>query len=278
MRARISERNYFPNFSPKEEYFKLHHFLCDNSAFAKRGLYDDTYHSIYELLDKNFTEWSLIGSFTTLEEMMRKFHIRTIDVSDSFSEDGLLDYIQFIINALGFLSNHVYYPFRSYRFNSIQESILKHCELLLKKLNAEVIEIEDEYVVLYKSDVATVVSNQQPELATSITEYLAINNRSDLQQKEEILCSLAKALEPKEQLLKENGFQQLCKDATFLLNKTGARHALDPNDGIEAQFLAMDAADRIKWYDRAFKTVLACMAVLPYIDFKDEIKDIKRNG
>lgn len=278
MRARISERNFFPNFTPKEEYFKLHHFLCDHSAFAKRGLYDDTYHSIYELLDINFSEWSLIGSFTTLEEMMRKLHIRETDVSDSFFEDNLLDYIQFIVNAMGFLSNHVFYPFRSYRFNSIQESILRHCKLLLKKLNAEVMEIEDEYVVLYKNDVATVVSTQQPELASSIEEYLAINNRDDLQRKMEVLCSLAKALEQNKHLLNKNEFQQLYSDATFLLNKTGIRHAPSPKDPIEAQFLTMEDSERVKWYDRAFKTVLACMAVLPYLEFKNEIKEFKRNG
>ncbi|MBO4668268.1 MAG: hypothetical protein J5666_09140, partial [Bacilli bacterium] len=111
-----------------------------------------------------------------------------------------------------------------------------------------------------------------------IIEYQKINNRDDLARKGEVLCSSAKILEPNEQMLNDNGYRQLCKDATFLLNKTGARHALDPNDGIEAQFLAMEDQERIKWYDRAFKTVLTCMAVLPYLDFREEIKDIKRNG
>lgn len=276
--TRISERNFFPNFSPKVEFLKLFQFFSDKSAF-KSHEYNNFYdYSLLQLLDYFFDQWKLRGSFTTLEEMMCFFKLRACDVSDSMSEDRLLDYIQFIFNALFFLSTIRIYPFYISNFDSIQNSILHHSKLLLKKLNAEVKKIEDEYVVLYKNDAAAVVSTQQPELAPSIEEYLAISNRDDLQRKAEVLCSLAKALEPQEQRLSKNGFQQLCSDATFLLNKTGIRHALNPNDRIDSQFLEMDDSERIRWYDRAFKTVLACMAVLPYLEFKDEIKDIKRNG
>lgn len=274
--TRISERNFFPNFSPEKEYFKLHRFLCDTSAFKSSEYFDDSDYSIFYLLQHFFDQWKLKGSFTTLEEMMYSLNLK--DISGSVSEDQLLDYVQFVLNVLIFLTTTKIDPFYSNNFSSIHDSTVQHCALLLKKLNAEAKEIDDEIVVLYKSDVATVVSSQQPELAPSIEEYLAINNRDDLQRKAEVLCSLAKALELKEQMLNDNGYRQLCKDATFLLNKTGARHALDPNDGIEAQFLAMDVSERIKWYDRAFTTVLACMAVLPYLEFKDEIQTIKRNG
>lgn len=273
--TRISELNFFPNFSPEKEFFKLRRFLCDKSAFKSSGYYDYSDYSIFDLLAYFFDKWKLRGSFTSLEEMM--YSLKLNDTSGSVSEDKLLDYVQFILNVLFFLTTIKINPFYFESFNSIHDSTVQHCALLLKKLNAEAKKIDDEIVVSYKNDVATVVSSQQPELAPSIAEYLAINNRDDLQRKAEVLCSLAKALEPQKQRLDDNGFQQLRSDATFLLNKTGIRHALDPNDDIEAQFLAMDDSERIKWYDRAFKTVLACMAVLPYLEFRDEIKEIKRN-
>lgn len=273
--TRISERNFFPDFSTEKEFSKLRRFLCDKSAFKSSGYYDDSDYSIIDLLAYFFNQWKLRGSFTSLEEMM--YSLKLKDTSSSVSEDKLLDYVQFILNALIFLQTIKINPFYFENFSSIHDSTVQHCGLLLKKLNAEAKKNDDEIVVLYKNDVATVVSSQQPELAPSITEYLAINNRDDLQRKAEVLCSLAKFLEPKEQLLNDDGFRQLCSDATFLLNKTGIRHALKPNNSIDAQFLAMEAPERIKWYDRAFKTVLACMAVLPYIEFKDEIKNIKRD-
>lgn len=274
--TRISERNFFPNFSPRKEFLKLHRFLCDTSAFKSTGYYDDSDYSILYLLAHFFDQWELRGSFTSLEEMMYSLNLK--DTSGSVSEDQLLDYVQFILNVLLFLTTIKIDPFYFENFSSIHDSTVQHCTLLMKKMNAEAKKIDNEIVVSYKNDVATVVSSQHPELAPSIEEYLAISNRDDLQRKEEVLCSLAKALEPQEQRLSKNGFQQLCSDATFLLNKTGIRHALKPNDKIDSKFLEMDDSERIKWYDRAFTTVLACMAVLPYLDFRDEINDIKRCG
>lgn len=170
-------------------------------------------------------------------------------------------------------------PFKMHLDNySIGNAIKDNCHLVLGKLNAEAKTIDLELWVLYKNDVATAVSIQNQESAQSIVEYLKIENRDNLERKGEILSSLYKQLEPHKRNLIDNGFQQLCNDMSLLLNKTGARHALDPNDGIEAQILTMGDQERIKWYDHAFKAVLACMAVLPYLELKKEIKDIKHRG
>ena len=278
MRTPISGRNIFQHFSPNNEYLKIHEMFYDKKAFCLKGISTNYHYSYFDILKRNFLSWELRGSSTSVEEMMCVLQIHEGAFRGSFPKDKLLDYIEFILNALNFVNTVMASPVLTGQNNLIGNAIRTQCYLVLDRLDAETKLLGSEVYVVYKNDIATVVSNQQPELQKSITDYLAISNRNDLLQKGEILCSLAKALEPKEQLLKDNGFLQLCKDATFLLNKTGARHALDPNDSIEAQFLAMDNSERIKWYDRGFKTVLACMAVLPYLDFKNEINDIKRNG
>lgn len=278
--TKISERNVFPSFSSHEEYLKLKNLFCDKGAYYTEEAFHYVHYSLYDILRNSFLKWPLRGSITSLEEMLKSFQIRDEDFNHDSSEERLLDYIQLILNAIQFFntSNILIVSYHCNQGRIIQKAIAQNCALILEKLNAEVIETDSELYIAYKDAVAAAVSIQQPELAPCIIEYQKINNRDDLARKGEVLCSLAKILEPNEQMLNDNGYRQLCKDATFLLNKTGARHALDPNDGIEAQFLAMEDQERIKWYDRAFKTVLTCMAVLPYLDFREEIKDIKRNG
>lgn len=70
-------------------------------------------------------------------------------------------------------------------------------------------------------------------------------------------------------------FKSLCQDTTTLLNKIGARHALSPEHKLESKFLDMDNRELEEWYDSVFNMFLGCMAVLPYVEIKPKIKDIK---
>ena len=283
MRLPLSKRDPFPQFDMKEEYAKLNQLFHDKDAFSiiqSRYSQQRDYYSYYDVLDDFFLQWELRKSYTSLEEMLMKEHISEHDFAKKATEEKLLDYIQFILNAIQYVQRTVVrLPFKMHLDNySIGNAIKDNCHLVLGKLNAEAKTIDLELWVLYKNDVATAVSIQNQESAQSIVEYLKIENRDNLERKGEILSSLYKQLEPHKRNLIDNGFQQLCNDMSLLLNKTGARHALDPNDGIEAQILTMGDQERIKWYDHAFKAVLACMAVLPYLELKKEIKDIKHRG
>ena len=128
---------------------------------------------------------------------------------------------------------------------------------------------------IYKDDVATAVSVQRQDLKASITDYLKIDNRGDLQRKGEILCTLAKKLEPHEKSLINSEFKQLCSDTTFLLNNIGARHYPDPKNKIKAQFAAMKNEELEQWYDRAFQMFLACMTAFPYLNYEKDIKALR---
>ena len=85
-----------------------------------------------------------------------------------------------------------------------------------------------------------------------------------------------KKLEPLAGKFKGNEFGSLFDDTTLLMNKIGARHTFNPNDKIEAKYAAMTDDELIIWYDRTFHMFLACMAAVPYLDFRAEIKMIKR--
>ena len=279
MRLPLSKRDPFPKFDLNEEYEKINQLFHDKDAFSVQSRYSQQrdYYSYYDVLDEFFLQWHLRKECTSIEEMLYKLHISE---SSKITEGVFLDYAQFVMNAVEYVKEIVIrLPFDIHRDNySIGNAIKDNCIFVLNKLNAEAKSINLEWCVVYKNDVATTVSIQNQESAQSIVEYLKIENRDNLERKGEILSSLYKQLEPHKRNLIDNGFQQLCNDMSLLLNKTGARHALDPNDGIEAQILTMGDQERIKWYDHAFKAVLACMAVLPYLELKKEIKDIKHRG
>ena len=278
MRTRISEQNFFPNFSARKEYEKLYSLFCNRNAFQASPFADppDEFYSFSQLLNKSFLRWNLRGTFTSLNEMLDSLCISERFFDGSISDDRFLDFIQFILNALEFVvqvykrNNDIYC-----NDSMIEATIKEQCALLLDRFHAEVKKDHSELYVVYKNDAASALSIQQPKLKISIIDYLKIDNRDDLKRKSEILCSLAKDLEPHEKSLERNGFRQLCSDTTLLLNVSGIRHDLNPQKKLEAKFLKMSEQDRIKWCDRTFQMILACMAVLPYLDYKDEITSIK---
>lgn len=55
-----------------------------------------------------------------------------------------------------------------------------------------------------------------------------------------------------------------------------ARHELKESNQVDKKFLDMNASETEEWCDRAYKMFIGCMAVLPYIKYKAEIKEIKK--
>lgn len=237
MRQRISDKNIFPCFDLETEYKKLHELFFDRSEFGLLvgPLKDSKAHpslSYNDCLQAMFLDWDLRGSFTSLEEMLLGLQIGEDYFAKSCTEDRLLDYIQFLFNAVIFVREEV--RSRQYTIYQASESICKaiveNCHMIMDRLGAEVVDEDGEFVVIYKNDSANAVATQHPDISSSIRDYLKIDNRGDLERKGEILCILAKELESNEGRFKRTEFNTLCSDTTMLLNKMGVRHALDSRD------------------------------------------------
>ena len=282
MRQRISEKNIFPVFDVYKEYRKLAYLFHEGQAFGhqyERGR-SNTCLSYRDVLEKVFLDWNLKGSFTSVKEMLNGLGISDQDMKGDSSEARLLDYIQFVINACTFVKAYVRSQNRNYYHDHEErayKSIFDLSHLLLKKFGAEMVDEEGELCVVYIDDMATVVAEQNDDCRGSIVEYLKIDNQGDLTRKEEILCTLAKKLEEHEKQFHGTEFNSLCSDTTALLNNLGPRHSLNDNNNIKRKALKMSDADREKWYDKTFQMFLACMAAVPYLEFRNEIKDLKRD-
>lgn len=285
MRSRISDKNILPNFSLEVEYKKLHNLFFDKTAFG-RWLYVSQKTrpclSYNDCLQAMFLDWELRGTFTSIEEMEFELGISEDDFDKSVTEDRILDYIQYLLNAVVFVSCEVKKGIYSiYQAgDTISDAIFDNSLRIMERLGADLKNDNEkgELFIIYRDDAATAIAERDHELAPSIVEYLKIDNLHDLKRKGEILCTLAKKLEPQEKKICGTEFKSLCTDTTFLLNNVGARHYQNPGKKIEAQFLRMSEADLEKWYDRTFHLFLACMSILPYLDFKTEITELKRGN
>lgn len=281
MRHRISEMNMFPDFDITTEYKKLHILFCNDSAFDYMrpiGIRSLSL-SFRDVLEDIFLDWNLRGSFTTVKEMLCGLGISDKEMKDEPTEDQLLDYIQFILNACVFVLSEVKNNEIGFSFDrnaKVFNTISAQARAIVDRLGAEIVDDGEELFITYKNDVAIAVAEQNKDIKPSIVEYLKIDNRGNLTRKAEILCTLAKALEPYERKLKGTEFGALCSDTTKLLNKIGPRHALDDKDPLERKAIAMTPEDQEKWYDRIFQMFLACMAAVPYVGFKGEIKDLQK--
>lgn len=112
MRQRISEKNVFPDFSVKEEHNKIEAIFRDQLPFGLIGGPLGTDHlrpslSYESCLKAMFLNWPLRGTFTTFDEMTRELAIDDESFTDESSDNQLLDYIQFILNAIVFVNNEI---------------------------------------------------------------------------------------------------------------------------------------------------------------------------
>lgn len=281
MRIKISDRNTFPVFDMEKEYQKIHSLCFDKNAFGRYiygGISKTRPNISYNgALQYFFLGWPLRGSFTSIEEMLFSLAISEDDFAKDSSEERILDFIQFTLNAVYYIDSMVdsdqYMIYKA--TDSIGKAIFQNCQYVADKLGTDIKKDKNEFFLVYKDDMVTEIGNQIPELVDSLTEYQKIDNRRNVVRKAEVLCTLAKRLEPYEKSICRTEFKALCDDTTFLLNKI-ARHNLKESDSVDKKFLDMNESKFEEWCDRTYKMFIGCMSVLPYIEYKSEIKEMKR--
>lgn len=282
MRTKISDGNIFPVFDLEIEYKKIRTLCLKEGVFGRymnnARLRSHPSLSYRDLLQEVFLKWHLRGSYTSLDEMLKTSGISEEEFANEVTEEKVLDYIQFTINAVSFLDkiadNDEYSVYKI--SDDVGNAIKKNCKYVAENLNAEIKKRRNEFFLIYKDDIATAVSIEAPELKESIIEYQKHATKGNLTRKKEILCTLYKRLEFYEKRFKNTSFSNMFSDTKYIFNKV-ARHEYKESDHDSAKFKAMDEITLEEWCNRAFQMFLGCMAVLPCIDIEKEIKKIKKN-
>ena len=284
MRQRISEKNVFPAFDLYEEYQKLEAVF---SNWRTIGTYDRwgkriaPMYTFEDYIDNlQFESWNLRGTFITLQEMRAQLGIAKNNFKKgSVTENQLLDFIQFILNCWFRVATTIEQCTVAYLSDKgALQMLFENCRYLEDKLYCQdcIDKNTNEIYVVYQNETSTAVSQQNTDVAVSLTDYRRIDNRGDLQRKGEILCTLSKKLESIEAKIKGTEFYSLYNDTTFLLNKIGARHWTGKDELACATFMKMSDEELEGWYDTAYEMVVACIAVIPYLDSKSKMKKIRK--
>ena len=281
---RISEQNIFPNYNLVKEYQKIEYlfsefgavFIADILSQPKPGMGI----AIESYVSKNFFSWHLRGTFISIHEMRTDLGIDKNKMNKQELEtETVLIFIQFVANCIQFTKALLKQNFTmtlapENHINIIFENIY----VMLTNLGAELHfdEKKNEFYICYTDEISNIVSILHPDAKYSISDYLKIENRNDLQRKGEILCTLYKKFESVKENLKGTEFHSLSDDTGFLFNKSGIRHWVEEDKIAAETFEKMTDSEKEEWYDKTFNLFLACMAVLPYIKIKPEIKIIKQ--
>lgn len=284
MRKKISEKNIFPDFDLYDEYAKIEFLISENRVI---GTVDDwgsrqmALLTLEEYIDRLvFSSWNLRGTFLSIAEMRDGLGIDKSEfMSNGLTEDQVLDFLQYALNCAFRVETTIKDYYKLYIGDQNYFSLLlDNIRALLSRLNAthQIDRSTGEIFVNYKNDLSAVVSEQQPQIAQSLTEYNRIDNRGDLRRKGEILCTLFKSLEPLEKKFKGTEYNTLVSDTTMLFNKTGARHWIENDKLASVTFLKMAPEELEIWYDRTYTMFLCCMVTSTYLDIKPEVKKIKQ--
>ncbi|MDR0999948.1 MAG: hypothetical protein LBL96_03965 [Clostridiales bacterium] len=288
MRKRISEQNTFPNFNLFNEYQKIERYLSDINVVDVKNIWltGEVYYTclgtIEALAALKFLTWNLRGTFLSIEEMRCGLGIDKQTLNNKeIKPDKILDYLQFAINCLHRAVEIVEESEGKYIFqnNDYIPALHENIQQLLSVLNARC-ELEEnadgtqEAVVIYNNSLADEVAEKHPDVTRSIYEYRHIDNRGNLQRKGEILCTLAKDIEPHVKTLKDSIYGSLIKDTEFLWNSIGARHNIELDKG-NSVFAHMNEEELETWYDKAFELYLLSKYAIPSLDIMREIKKNK---
>lgn len=278
MRKKISETNLFPQFDLYAEYEKLENLVSKEKIIRGFNIVDQTLEEYVQ--EACFNDWWLRGTFLSINEMRNGLGINKNEFcKKNIITDKVLDFIQYSANLSIFMDYTIKKHLNAYiYYNNYMNVIFENMKSLLEQLGAKFNFDKEgkEISVIYNDDLSVVVASDNQDISDSITEYKKIDSRGDLKRKGEILCTLFKKLEAYEKKFKGTGYEKLCNDTTFLLNKIGARHCMENDKISSTTFLKMQNDELEKWYDRAYTMFLSCMVISQYLDFKNEIDSIKK--
>ena len=283
MRAKISEKNIFPDFDLFEEYQKIEYLLSEANAIGTYNQFGKRINPRFTMEqyinDLYFTNWNLRGTFISIEEMRMGLGIEKKRFSkENISTDLVLDFIQYAANCNLRVAETIEYCSTAYLADKNHINVLiDNMKALLNHLGAyfSLDKETSEVFVVYDDDLSIIVADEHPEIEISLVEYKKIDNHGDLKRKGEVLCTLYKRLEADEKKFKGTTYEKLCSDTTFLFNKTGIRHWVEKDKIASKTFLEMQPEELELWYDRTYTMFLSCMIISQYLDIKKEIDGIK---
>jgi hypothetical protein len=238
--------------------------------------YDYKEYSLKEYIDKLcFRILPISGTSLGIDDLKNRLGINATD-----SIDGLLSYCEFVFNIVYQSSDPIRKAGEKDAFFQVV-TISKNINLVLEKLNHEIIEQDNKRLIVVEKNKAAAQAASlidDPKKALKVIEYNHIALKGDLLGKQSILKQLGDVVEPilKSHVLRDNGYAKLEDDAGFLLNNCQIRHENKEGNN-QKEFIAdIDDNDLEELYDMAYQTLLMVIIANEQIGISEMVDSLKK--
>lgn len=271
-------RNIFDLISNKEidverEYIRIHKLFEKDIFYYEYGAY-----TLYKHIDENyFRNWKNRGRCISLSDMFTSLNIRDKEGLRENTVENLLLYIEVIVNLIEISNLKEQRITRSTYKWEIYSLLEENINNLLEDLNYEIKKVsKDQLVIIERDMILSAVVENFPHISEKIIEYRRFILKGKLEDKKEILNSLAHEIEGMKKEFKSTTYANLMDDVQFMLNNLNIRH-----NNIEGQYkkqyvIDLSKDDLEKLYDQTFDMILSVFVIHKYLDIKKNIDILKK--
>ena len=224
------------------ELFESHLFYNKNTRYTPEGLVD---HYV-------FYGWKQRNRCLNTDDLKEVLDLDNIFIRKTFTIEEIIPYLEYVENIL----------YLAYEYVKDKEEFNCYCDYtvlneniksLLDYLNLETYYFdEDEMALVIEKDekVSATAEILPPSLGIKIVKYNHYTLKGNIEEKKDIILSLANKLESQRKQL-EKLDKQLASDLFYMLNNMNLRHNNADKSGKNYQpFLSKMRANTLeKWYD-----------------------------
>jgi len=229
-------------------------------------------YSLRELCEKHFLEMPFRGTYLGLKDFEECNDIVFEIEPENVDINYLVNFCEYIYNLVVHLKERTHFE-RSKFSNPIV-----HIRTLIEKIGYMMIQHEDIYLLVPKSQPAIVVSEMLPaDLSYKVIEYNHHSMKGDLARKQATLKLLADQLEAKQKELNQID-KQFKSDLFCLLNSMNIRHNnIEPTAKEYKKAVAeMPKEELEQWYDEIYDMCLYAFMTLDQANRNAKVKALKQ--
>lgn len=235
-------------------------------------------YSIEQVFEWNcFPDWKQRGPYISCAEMKAD-----LNLPKKYSQDmgDMLKGLEYYVNILSNLKYKINIPGNiNVSCPPLYAMLLTNIDILLEHINYEKLEFpEEEKVILVpKNPAATAVAEIAPkEIAFAILKYNHASLKGQLEEKRQLLVSIANEYEP---LLEKpvEGFKDYFAKTTGLLNNLNIRHNNTAGKNKNEIVAKMSPEELESWYDELYQLLLFCVLCKDNYERKGKVSELLKN-
>ncbi len=265
-----------------KEYLKIEKIVC-NENYLSSDVYGH-YVTLDKWIEENFSKWKNRKNYTSFAEVREQCGFSVEHKKDQLlfrSKVSMEDYFLYaemlsnLVIDLVMVSSSEMSRDLSKRFSFVLSTIKEVVEIC----GYELVDNGGTKMIILKNPAAIEVADKNPELAEVIVEYNHYLLKGNLDKKQDILMKIARALEPKKDVLNQID-KNKTTDFFYLVNEMNIRHnnIESGTKNYSPAFDTLSANDKETYYDLIYEQALLLYMLLGQLERNKLIETYKENS